>query len=207
MAAMRPDVQPDGREQKKRQDGGDDLHAPDLSRRAPPDGQARQQHLKRKFLHRLALRRQAGPRRTQPRDIICVEMTRGLDLDQVKDAEALHFRRKFQRRQLKSPRIQIGPSAMPDGSATAHIYRPKLATVLAEGYNLDGLRPRPARGFDGCDRVAAAIDGDRRRLGRIARAGIICRRHRRLFSLGAGEAAAIRSADRPARSSSWWPRP
>src|ERR1700710_2199232 len=29
---------------------------------------------------------------------------------------------------------------MPDGSATAHIYRPKLATVLAEGYNLDCLR-------------------------------------------------------------------
>jgi SulP family sulfate permease len=29
---------------------------------------------------------------------------------------------------------------MPDGSATAHIYRPKLATVLTEGYNLDCLR-------------------------------------------------------------------
>ncbi len=29
---------------------------------------------------------------------------------------------------------------MPDGSATAHVYRPKLATVLAEGYNLDRLR-------------------------------------------------------------------
>src|SRR4051794_19454695 len=29
---------------------------------------------------------------------------------------------------------------MPDGSATAHIYRPKLATVLAEGYTLDRLR-------------------------------------------------------------------
>ena len=29
---------------------------------------------------------------------------------------------------------------MPDGSATAHVYRPKLATVLAEGYNLDCLR-------------------------------------------------------------------
>ena len=29
---------------------------------------------------------------------------------------------------------------MPDGSATAHIYRPKLATVLAEGYNLGHLR-------------------------------------------------------------------
>lgn len=29
---------------------------------------------------------------------------------------------------------------MPDGSATAHTYRPKLATVLAEGYTLDRLR-------------------------------------------------------------------
>src|ERR1700694_3658056 len=29
---------------------------------------------------------------------------------------------------------------MPDGSATAHVYRPKLATVLSEGYNLDCLR-------------------------------------------------------------------
>ena len=29
---------------------------------------------------------------------------------------------------------------MPDGSATAHTYRPKLATVLAEGYNLGHLR-------------------------------------------------------------------
>jgi len=25
---------------------------------------------------------------------------------------------------------------MPDGSAPAHLYRPKLATVLAEGYHL-----------------------------------------------------------------------
>jgi SulP family sulfate permease len=29
---------------------------------------------------------------------------------------------------------------MPDGSATAHIYRPKIATVLAEGYNLNCFR-------------------------------------------------------------------
>src|ERR1700712_2838201 len=29
---------------------------------------------------------------------------------------------------------------MPDGSATAHTYRPKIATVLAEGYNLDCFR-------------------------------------------------------------------
>jgi sulfate permease, SulP family len=29
---------------------------------------------------------------------------------------------------------------MPDGSATAHAYRPKIVTVLAEGYNLDCFR-------------------------------------------------------------------
>ncbi|WP_293482167.1 SulP family inorganic anion transporter [Phenylobacterium sp.] len=29
---------------------------------------------------------------------------------------------------------------MPDGSATSHLYRPKLATTLAEGYGLDALR-------------------------------------------------------------------
>lgn len=29
---------------------------------------------------------------------------------------------------------------MPDGTATAHLYRPKLATILAEGYSRDALR-------------------------------------------------------------------
>ena len=29
---------------------------------------------------------------------------------------------------------------MPDGSATAHLYRPKLVTVLSDGYSLDALR-------------------------------------------------------------------
>ena len=29
---------------------------------------------------------------------------------------------------------------MPDGSSTAHIYRPKFATVLAEGYSFGSLR-------------------------------------------------------------------
>ena len=37
-------------------------------------------------------------------------------------------------------RIQIGLPAMPDGSASAHLYRPKLATVMAEGYHLDNFR-------------------------------------------------------------------
>ena len=29
---------------------------------------------------------------------------------------------------------------MPDGSATVHLYRPKLATILSEGYSLDHFR-------------------------------------------------------------------
>ena len=29
---------------------------------------------------------------------------------------------------------------MPDGGATAHLYRPKLATVIGEGYSLAALR-------------------------------------------------------------------
>src|SRR4051812_12636078 len=29
---------------------------------------------------------------------------------------------------------------MPDGASTAHLYRPKLATVLREGYGLDAVR-------------------------------------------------------------------
>ena len=29
---------------------------------------------------------------------------------------------------------------MPDGSASSHLYRPKLATVIAEGYGLDAFR-------------------------------------------------------------------
>jgi SulP family sulfate permease len=32
------------------------------------------------------------------------------------------------------------PGAMPNGAATAHLFRPKLATVLSEGYGLDSLR-------------------------------------------------------------------
>jgi SulP family sulfate permease len=32
------------------------------------------------------------------------------------------------------------PYPMPDGTATAHLYRPKLATVLSEGYSLDAFR-------------------------------------------------------------------
>lgn len=36
---------------------------------------------------------------------------------------------------------------MPDGSSTAHLYRPKLATVLGEGYGLRDLRADAAAGL------------------------------------------------------------
>ena len=36
---------------------------------------------------------------------------------------------------------------MPDGSSTAHLYRPKLATAFAEGYGLDALRKDAAAGL------------------------------------------------------------
>ena len=36
---------------------------------------------------------------------------------------------------------------MPDGSATAHLFRPKLLTVKAEGYGLPSLRKDAAAGM------------------------------------------------------------
>jgi hypothetical protein len=36
---------------------------------------------------------------------------------------------------------------MPDGTATAHLYRPKLATTLREGYGLAALRTDAAAGL------------------------------------------------------------
>jgi hypothetical protein len=66
---------------------------------------------------------------------------------------------------------------MRDGSATAHLYHPKLATVLAEGYNFSSFLPGHDRGTHGCDRGGSAVDGDCRCLGRFAPAGIMGRRH------------------------------
>src|SRR4051794_15249547 len=37
----------------------------------------------------------------------------------------------------RSPQLEI---CMPDGSASAHLYRPKLATVLQEGYDASAFR-------------------------------------------------------------------
>src|SRR5882757_6880715 len=52
IAAVGPDVKSDRSEQNKCQDGRYELYAPDPSRRALPNGKARQQHLEREFLHR-----------------------------------------------------------------------------------------------------------------------------------------------------------
>jgi SulP family sulfate permease len=76
--------------------------------------------------------------------------------------------------------------AIPDGSATAHLYRPKLVTVLVEGYNLGCFRKDMLAALTVAGRGPPAIDGDSRRLGRFARAWTMCRRRWRLFSIGAG---------------------
>jgi Sulfate permease family/Histidine kinase-, DNA gyrase B-, and HSP90-like ATPase len=73
---------------------------------------------------------------------------------------------------------------MPDGSATAHLIVRKLHGTSG------GIQPRPlsqgyVSGVNRCNRGSPAVDGRRRRIGRFARAGIICHRHRRLFSIGA----------------------
>ena len=65
---------------------------------------------------------------------------------------------------------------MPDGTATAHLYRPKLATTLGEGYGLAAFTQGRARRADGGDRRPAALDGDRRGLRRLARARPLHRR-------------------------------
>ncbi len=57
--------------------------------------------------------------------------------------------------------------AMPDGSSTAHLYRPKLVTTLDwKAMALEHVPPRRAVGADGRGGGAAAIDGDRGGLGR-----------------------------------------
>jgi cbb3-type cytochrome oxidase maturation protein len=52
VAAVRPDIKSNRREQDQRQNAGDNLRVPDAPRRASPDGDAGQQHLEREFLHR-----------------------------------------------------------------------------------------------------------------------------------------------------------
>jgi SulP family sulfate permease len=64
--------------------------------------------------------------------VLTITLLRALNLDQTRGNPVSEG--------VSSPvLIQIG-LPMPDGSATAHTYRPKIATVLAEGYNLGCFR-------------------------------------------------------------------
>ena len=68
----------------------------------------------------------------------------------------------------------------------AELFTPKLVTVLREGYGFADLRADADRRADGRHRRAAAVDGDRHRLGRDAGPRALHRDHRRLhhFALG-----------------------
>jgi SulP family sulfate permease len=53
-----------------------------------------------------------------------------------------------------------GARQMPDGTATARIYLPKLVTVLREGYDVSDLRRDAVAGFTVAI-VALPLDGGR----------------------------------------------
>ena len=89
----------------------------------------------------------------------------------------------------------------------AELFTPKLVTVLREGYGLARLARRRDRRADRRDRRAAAVDGDRHRLRRRARARASTRPSSAASSSRRSAAAASRSAARPAPSSCWSPRP
>jgi hypothetical protein len=73
--------------------------------------------------------------------MLCPRIVRVLDLDQLKIVPATHADRKahpsISRPTAPDPERL---TTMPDGSATAHLYRPKFVTVLTEGYNLGCFR-------------------------------------------------------------------
>jgi sulfate permease, SulP family len=92
---------------------------------------------------------------------------------------------------------------MPDGSATAHVYRPKLATVLSEGYNLDCLRRDllaaltvaiVALPLSMAIAVASGVSPERGLYAAVIGG----------FLVSALGAAGTRSAGRPAPLSFWW---
>src|SRR5882762_4076000 len=57
---------------------------------------------------------------------------------------------------------------MPDGTATAHLYRPKLATTFREGYGLRDFRTAIVGGF-----LVSALGGSRFQIGGPAGAFIV----------------------------------
>jgi sulfate permease, SulP family len=60
----------------------------------------------------------------------------------------------------------------PPDPSFGDLFTPKLVTVLREGYRLSHLRADAYRRADRRHRRAAAVHGDRHRLGRHARAGL-----------------------------------
>ena len=82
--------------------------------------------------------------------------------------------------------VQRTLSPMPDGTATSHLYRPKLATTLAEGYGLRDLRARRHGRPDRRHPRPAALHGHRRGLGRLAGPRPLYGDRRRLPGLGPG---------------------
>jgi sulfate permease, SulP family len=64
-------------------------------------------------------------------------------------APLIWIKQESQSKRILDAWFVLGPSVfadllemsfMPDGSASAHVYRPKLVTILAEGYNLESFR-------------------------------------------------------------------
>ena len=90
---------------------------------------------------------------TEPGGSICAELTRGFDLDQVKNAAVSRFGPRCRTVSYDLPRLWIGLPAMPDGTATAHIIvqsSPRSSprdTILIDSAEIAG-------GPDGCDRCS-----------------------------------------------------
>lgn len=91
---------------------------------------------------------------------------------------------------------------MPDGSATAHLHRPKLVTQLREGYSFTAFRK------DTLAALTVAIVALPLSMAIAVASGVpparACTRRSLADSwFRCSEAAAIRSAVRPERSSCW----
>ena len=74
---------------------------------------------------------------------------------------------------------------MPDGSATAHLLRPKLLTVKAEGYGLPSLRKNAAAGLTVAIVALPLSTAIGRGVGGLAGARSVRRHCRRLFLVSA----------------------
>jgi sulfate permease, SulP family len=93
---------------------------------------------------------------------------------------------------------------MPDGSSTAHLYRPKLLTTLGEGYSLGKLRQDAVAG------LTVAVVALPLSMAIAVASGVTPERG--LFTAIVGgflvsAAADFKSAARQAPSSCWWRQP